>query len=78
MRGLEKEGGTMNQQDLVNKVAYLEFVNDQLMTELKYLDDLLRKVGFQHGIETVKKAAIEVLHEEEAYPEFYLDMYDDE
>lgn len=42
------------------RIAYLEFVNDQLMTELKYVDKLLRSIGFPEGLETVKKAAKEI------------------
>jgi hypothetical protein len=42
------------------RIAYLEFVNDQLLTELKYVDQLLRSIGFPEGLETVKKAAREI------------------
>ncbi|MCB1134776.1 MAG: hypothetical protein KDK78_00795 [Chlamydiia bacterium] len=47
------------------RIAYLEFVNDQLLTELKYVDQLLRSIGFPEGLETVKKAAREIQEMEE-------------
>jgi hypothetical protein len=50
----------MRKTDLEKKVAYLEFVNDQLMTELKYIDQLLCSIGFPEGLETVKQAAAEL------------------
>lgn len=50
----------MNEQELLKKIAYLEFVNDQLNAELHELDGLMRKVGFQNGLETVKATAIEL------------------
>jgi hypothetical protein len=56
----------MEQQSLLSKVAYLEFTNDQLVCELRYLDELLRAVGFPDGIKTLKEAAEEVIDEEES------------
>lgn len=56
----------MEQQSLISKVAYLEFTNDQLVCELRYLDELLRAVGFPDGIKTLKEAAEEVIDEEES------------
>lgn len=55
----------MNRKNLLRKIAYLEFINDQLLTELRYVDKLLRIVGFPHGLETVKTAAKEVMRREE-------------
>lgn len=49
---------------LQKKVAYLEFVNDQLTTELRYVDTLLRSIGFPEGLETVKLAARELMDRE--------------
>ena len=54
----------MNRKNLLRKVAYLEFATDQLITELKYVDKLLRIVGFPNGLETVKSAAQEVMKKE--------------
>lgn len=49
---------------LQQKLAYLEFVNDQLSCELEYVDKLLRTIGFPEGLETIKSAAQEVIEEE--------------
>lgn len=49
---------------LAKKVAYLEFVNDQLMSELEYVDGLLKVIGFPEGLDTIKSAAQEVIEEE--------------
>lgn len=46
------------------KIAYLEFVNDQLMSEIHYVDRLLRLIGFPDGLETIKSAAQDVIDEE--------------
>jgi hypothetical protein len=50
---------------LKQKVAFLEFANDQLMSEIHYVDDLLRLIGFPEGLSTVKLAAKEVLEKDE-------------
>ena len=47
------------------KIAYLEFVNDQLATEIQYIDRLLQLIGFPGGLETIKSAAQEVIEEED-------------
>jgi hypothetical protein len=49
---------------LLKKLGYLEFVNDQLFSELKYLDVLLRSIGFPEGLATVKLAAQELKQRE--------------
>ncbi len=46
------------------KIAYLEFVNDQLLSEIHYVDQLLKIIGFPNGLETIKSAAQEVIDEE--------------
>jgi hypothetical protein len=46
------------------KIAYLEFVNDQLTSEIHYVDKLLRLIGFPEGLETIKNAAEEVIDDE--------------
>lgn len=53
------------QHPLEKKIAYLEFVNDQLLTEIQYVDQLLKLVGFTEGLKTIKSAAQEVIDEEE-------------
>jgi len=50
----------MVKKDLTKRVAYLEFVNDQLLSELKSVDELLKAVGFPEGLENVKEAAREL------------------
>lgn len=49
---------------LEKKIAHLEFMNDQLMSEIHYVDRLLRLIGFPEGLETIKSAAAEVIEEE--------------
>lgn len=50
---------------LEKRIAYLEFVNDQLTCEIQYVDRLLRLIGFPDGLETIKSAAQEVIEEED-------------
>lgn len=54
----------MHIKKILEKLAYLEFVNDQLSTELQYVDRLLRAVGFADGLSTVKQAAQELFEDE--------------
>jgi hypothetical protein len=51
-------------QDLQKKLAELESINDQLSAEIKYLDQLLKQVGFEDGLKTLKSAAQELIDEE--------------
>jgi len=51
---------------LEKKIAYLEFINDQLASEIQYVDRLLRLIGFPEGLETIKSAAQEVIEEEDS------------
>ncbi|PIS01797.1 MAG: hypothetical protein COT84_00275 [Chlamydiae bacterium CG10_big_fil_rev_8_21_14_0_10_35_9] len=51
----------MGKKDLINQVARLETINDQLSSELKYLDQISRKLGFAEGLKTLKEAALELL-----------------
>ena len=51
--------------DLLTKVAHLESVDDQLLTELSYIDTQLRLIGFPEGLETVKTAVAEILEEQQ-------------
>ena len=54
----------MNQDKLVKKIAQLESINDQLISELLYLDTIARQLGFQHGLKTLKSAAQELIDEQ--------------
>lgn len=52
-------------QDMQKKLAELESINDQLSAEIKYLDQLLKQVGFEEGLKTLKTAAQELIDEEQ-------------
>lgn len=52
-------------QELKRRVSELETINDQLSAELRYLDDLLKEVGFEEGLITLKYAAMELLEEDQ-------------
>jgi hypothetical protein len=51
----------MKKSQMLKKIAQLEFINDQLMTEVSYVDQLMRLAGFSGGIETVKATAQEII-----------------
>jgi hypothetical protein len=51
----------MEKKDLIQKIARLESVNDQLVAEIRYLDEIARNLGFCDGLRTLKAAAIELL-----------------
>jgi hypothetical protein len=55
----------MNKAQLQQKIARLEFVYDQLETELTYVDSLLKSVGFPRGLASAKEVALELLEESE-------------
>ncbi len=52
------------EEQLKRRISELESINDQLSAELRYLDDLLKEVGFEEGLITLKFAAIELLEED--------------
>ncbi len=54
----------MKQQELLKKIAKLETANDQLATEISYLEGLTRSLGFANGLKTLKSAALELLQAE--------------
>lgn len=54
----------MKKADLLKRLAYLESINDHLLTELGYVDHLMRLVGFSGGLETVKVTARELYEAE--------------
>jgi hypothetical protein len=58
------DGGTMTKEQLLKKISELESINDQLQTEIRYLDQLLREVGFEDGLKTLKFAAREMIEQE--------------
>lgn len=53
----------MKKAELIKKLAYLEFEHDQLSAELKYIDKLLKSVGFPYGITSAKEVALELLED---------------
>lgn len=55
----------MNDYKLIKKIARLESINDQLVAEISYLDDITKKLGFAEGLKTLKAAALELLDEQE-------------
>ncbi len=54
----------MKSKDLLKKLAKLETINDQLASELNYLQRLTHALGFAEGLKTLKAAAIEMLEAE--------------
>lgn len=53
-----------NKKDLLKRISELESLNDQMMAELRYLDALLKEVGFEQGLQTLKKVAQEIIEED--------------
>ncbi|NGX39891.1 MAG: hypothetical protein KR126chlam1_01228 [Chlamydiae bacterium] len=51
-------------EEMKRRISELESINDQLTAELRYLDDLLKEVGFEEGLSTLKYAAIELIEED--------------
>lgn len=51
----------MTKAQLMKKIAQLESINDQLATEVVYVDQLMRVLGFSEGLETVKATAQEII-----------------
>lgn len=54
----------MTKKDMITHVAHLESMNDQLITELCYIDQLMKSIGFAGGLETVKLTAKELYNQE--------------
>lgn len=50
--------------NLEKEYAKLLFINDQLVAEIEYIDGLLKLVGFEGGLATVKGVAEELLENE--------------
>lgn len=47
--------------ELQQKIAYLESLNDQLSTEVSYIDKLMKLIGFAGGLDTIKATANEII-----------------
>lgn len=54
----------MTKEEMLRRISELESLNDQLMSELRYLDQLLKEVGFEEGLKTLKSAAKELLDQD--------------
>lgn len=54
----------MGDEQLKKRISELETVNDQLLTEMEYLNWLLKEVGFEEGLVTLKFAAEELLEQD--------------
>lgn len=48
-------------EDLQQRIAYLESINDQLSTEVDYIDKLMKLIGFAGGLVTIKATANEII-----------------
>lgn len=53
-----------DKETMKKRISELESINDQLSAELRYLDTLLKEIGFENGLVTLKQAALELLEEE--------------
>lgn len=61
MYRVENRRSVMTNVELERKIALLESVNDQLTSELQYVDQLMRQLGFAEGLLTIKSTAQEIL-----------------
>jgi hypothetical protein len=53
----------MSTTQLYEKMTQLEAENEELVAELKEIDQLLRDVGFPYGLHSVKEIALELIEE---------------
>lgn len=51
----------MDTVELKQKIAQLESINDQLSTEVCYIDQLMKLIGFAGGLNTIKATAHEII-----------------
>lgn len=58
----------MEQEKMLKRISELETINDQLLTEINYLDQLLKQIGFEQGLVTLKAAAQELIEEDKNTP----------
>ncbi len=54
----------MTKEQMLKKMSELESINDQLQAEIRYLDQLLKEVGFDEGLKTLKFAAKELIDQD--------------
>ncbi len=55
----------MKKKELINTIARLESLNDQLIAELQYINEIMIRLGFTNGIKTLKSAAEELINEQD-------------
>ena len=51
----------MTKAQMLKKIAKLESINDQLSSEVTYVDKLMRMIGFTEGLQTIKMTAQELI-----------------
>jgi len=54
---------------MLKRISELETINDQLLSEVHHLDRILRQIGFEEGLKTLKAAAHELMEDQEDPPE---------
>ncbi len=54
----------LEKEKLLKTISELESFNDQLASELRFLDELLHKVGFAEGLKTLKSAAEDLIEQD--------------
>jgi hypothetical protein len=54
----------MTHDQMLKRISELESINDQLLSEIRYLDHLLKEVGFEEGLKTLKFAAKELIEQD--------------
>lgn len=47
--------------ELRKNIAYFQYTNAQIIEQLVAANEILRQAGFEHGIESVKQAAYEIV-----------------
>ncbi len=61
LQGGDSMKKSQTKEQLFKRMAYLEFIQDQLSAELVYVDKLLKNVGFPRGLSSVKEVARDIL-----------------
>ncbi|QXE26635.1 hypothetical protein HBN95_00380 [Chlamydia buteonis] len=65
VKARNRRRGVMATPHIQQELARLEFINDQLRTELEYVNTLLCDIGFPEGLTTIKAIAKEVLTDDD-------------